>query len=395
MRWENKGHEYDDVYRQMEAKRGFYLFGCGDYGRQFLDCFQDEVPVIGCIDNSPVKQETGFHGRECIGLDQVSLKDDEGIILTISQYDRAGAVEQLKSRGFRQGMDFFLIEEFISVYYLYKYDRVYFLNISFLPSTACNLKCRYCLNFNPFAEKFYVRGWEALKADVDLFFSYVDFIMQFHVSGGEPLLYQHTVDLIQYIDEKYRDRIGTLRMATNGTIVPSDSLLEKLGRCRIEVVVDDYREAVPKYREQFAELIQKLEQYQVRYYINKVESWVDLAPEKTDYSAFTEEEMIKHRSECGQTWQELRDGKLYSCNYAAYATVAGIAGEQDLEEIYDLRAHTAEKKKELIEFRLGYTEKGYTNFCRTCRGFTTQNMEAMKPAVQAEEKGEHTGNALL
>ena len=122
---------------------------------------------------------------------------------------------------------------------------------------------------------------------------------------------------------------------------------------------------------------------------------MDLAPEKTDYSAFTEEEMIKHRSECGQTWQELRDGKLYSCNYAAYATVAGIAGEQDLEEIYDLRAHTAEKKKELIEFRLGYTEKGYTNFCRTCRGFTTQNMEAMKPAVQAEEKGEHTGNALL
>lgn len=240
-----------------------------------------------------------------------------------------------------------------------------------------------------------MRGWEALKADVDLFFSYVDFIMQFHVSGGEPLLYQYTVDLIQYIDEKYRDRIGTLRMATNGTIVPSDSLLEKLGRCRIEVVVDDYREAVPKYREQFAELIQKLEQYQVRYYINKVESWVDLAPEKTDYSAFTEEEMIKHRSECGQTWQELRDGKLYSCNYAAYATVAGIAGEQDLEEIYDLRAHTAEKKKELIEFRLGYTEKGYTNFCRTCRGFTTQNMEAMKPAVQAEEKGEHTGNALL
>ena len=209
-----------------------------------------------------------------------------------------------------------------------------------------------------------MREWDALKSDVDLFFSHVDFVMQFHVSGGEPMLYQHTVDLIAYIDNNYRNRIGTMRTATNGTVVPSDEILEKLSKCRVEMVVDDYRDAVPQYREQFDTLIQKLEQYQIKYYINKVTSWVDLAPEKTDYSALTEEELIHHRTECGQTWQELRDGKLYSCNYAAYATVAGIAGEQDLEESYDLRTNTEDKKKELIEFRLGYTNKGYTNFCR-------------------------------
>lgn len=384
MRWKNKGHEYDEVYLRMSKKRGFYLFGCGDYGRQFLDCFRDEVPIIGCIDNDHAKQNTLFNGKSCIGLNKVTLRDDEGIILTISQYDRAGAVEQLQQCGYRQGLDFFLIEEFISVYYLYKYDKVYFLNISFLPSTACNLKCRYCLNFNPFAEKFYVREWEALKADVDLFFSHVDYIMQFHVSGGEPMLYQHTADLIRYIDENYGDRIGTMRVATNGTVVPSDETLEKLSKCRIEVVVDDYRNAVPQYHAQFDELIQKLEEYRVKYYINKVGSWVDLAPEKTDYSAMTEEELIRHRSECGQTWQELRDGRLYSCNYAAYAAVAGIAGKKDAEEYYDLRAHTADHKKELVEFRLGYTDKGYTNFCKKCRGFTVYNTDAVEPAVQVE-----------
>ena len=395
MRWKNKGHEYDDVYRQMEAKRGFYLFGCGDYGRQFLDCFQDEVSLIGYIDNDPTKQETGFNGRVCVGLDKVTLKEDEGIILTISQYDRAGAIKQLQKCGFRQYVDFFLIEEFISIYFLYKCDRVYFLNISFLPSTACNLKCRYCLNFNPFAKKFYVREWDALKKDVDLFFTHVDFVMQFHISGGEPLLYQHTADLVRYIDENYGDRIGTLRMATNGTIVPEEELLVTLSRCRIEVVVDDYRAAVPQYKEQFARLTQSLDEYQIRYYINKVESWVDLAPEKTDYSALTEEQLIQHRSECGQTWQELRNGKLYSCNYAAYATVAGIAGEQDVEESYDLGTHTADKKKELVEFRLGYTEKGYTNFCKKCRGFTTHNTEAMQPAEQVNQCGGHIEDALL
>lgn len=386
MRWKNKGHEYDEVYDRIAEKKGFWLFGCGDYGRQFLQSFQDEVSVIGYIDNNPEKQKEPINGKTCMGLDQVSLKEDEGIILAISQYDRAGAIELLYKYGYRQDIHFFLIEEFISVYYLYRYDKVYFLNISFLPSTACNLKCRHCLNFNPFAKQFYVREWGALKEDVDLFFSHVDYVMQFHVSGGEPMLYQHMADLIAYIDSNYGDRIGTIRTATNGTVVPSDETLEKLSKCAVEVVVDDYRSAVPQYGEQFDTLIRKLEEYRIRYYINKVASWVDLAPERTDYSMLTEEELIRHRSGCGQTWQELRDGKLYSCNYAAYAAVAGIAGGQDAEECYDLRTYTGDKKKELVEFRLGYTEKGYTNFCKKCRGFTAHDTDAVEPAVQMERE---------
>ena len=74
--------------------------------------------------------------------------------------------------------------------------------------------------------------------------------------------------------------------------------------------------------------------------------------------------------------------KLYNCNYAAYATVAGIAGEEDYEETYDLNSFSEDMKKELIEFRLGYTVKGYTNFCMKCRGFTTENVTKVRPAVQ-------------
>lgn len=384
MRWKNKGHEYDGVYQQIAAKKSFYLFGSGDYGKQFLHLIQDEVSIIGFIDNNPAKQKREIEGKSCIALDEVSLQKEEGIILTISQIGRTEVIEQLEACGYRKNIDYFAIEEFISIYYLYKYDKVYFISVSFLPSTICNLKCRHCLNFNPFAKKFYVREWEALKADVDLFFSHVDYIMLFHVSGGEPMLYQHTADLIQYIDEKYGNRIGTLRTVTNGTIVPSDEVFEKLSKCRVEVTVDDYREAVPQYNAKFDALLQKLEQYQIKYYTNRAENWVDLAPEKTDYSAMTEEELIRHRSECGQTWQELRDGKLYSCNYAAYATVAGIAGEQDMEESYDLRSHTNEKKKELVEFRLGYTNKGYTNFCKKCRGFTAHDTDSVQSALQVE-----------
>lgn len=387
MKWKDRGHEYDDMYQKIREKKHFYLFGAGDYGQQFSHIFEKEIEIKGFIDNDPLKQNTIIHGRQCCSLDKIVLSTDTGIIVTMSQIARVKPVQQLKEHGYIKNKDFFIIEEFLSVYHVYKNDMVYFSSISFLPSTACNLNCRNCLNFNPFAKQFYVREWEELVKDVDLFFSCVDRIMLFHISGGEPLIYQYTADLAEYVDKHYGDRIDTLRMVTNGTIIPKDEVLEKLSHCHLEITVDDYREAVPRFAERFEQLIHKFNEYHIKYYVNKADSWIDLAPEKTDYSNWSERQLEIHRESCSQSWQELRDGKLYSCNYAAYATVAGIAGEQDIEEVYDLTEFTADKRKELVEFRLGYTTKGYTNFCKKCRGFTPENSEEVEPAKQIKIDG--------
>lgn len=386
MKWKNKGHEYDEMYKAISKKKSFYMFGAGDYGNQFFNIFKDEIELVGYIDNNKDKQGKIINGISCVSLEDVEDDKDIGIIVTMSQIARVEPVEQLKKAKYRRNEDFFIIEEFISVYFAYKKDMVYLSSISFLPSTICNLNCKNCLNFNPYAKQFYVREWDELVKDVDLFFSCVDKIMLFHVSGGEPMLYKHTAELIKYIDENYGDRIGTLRTVTNGTVVPKEEMLQALSECNVEITVDDYREAVPRFNDRFDQLISKLKEYGIKHYINKADSWIDLAPDRTDFSSKSEEWLIAHRDACNQSWQELRGGKLYSCNYAAYATVAGIAGEQDIEEAYDLTEFTPDKKKELIEFRLGYTSKGYTNFCKKCRGFTPENSIEERPAEQTEVK---------
>ncbi len=384
MKWKNKGHEFDGVYENIKKKTSFYLFGAGDYGKQFQKAFKNEIHLIGYIDNDEKKQGNELGGLKCCPLSAVQLRENEGIIVTMSQIARIYPLKQLEADGYLKNRDYFIIEEFISVWNVYKYDKVYFSSISFLPSTACNLNCRHCLNFNPFARQFYIREWDELIRDVDLFFSCVDHIMLFHISGGEPMIYRYLADLIEYIDRNYGDRIDTLRTVTNGTIVPKDEVLKKLAECNVEVTVDDYRDAVPECKDHFDELLHRLDEYHIRYYINKTDKWIDLAPERTDYSGWSEGQLEKHRELCNQSWQELRDGKIYSCNYASYAAVAGIAGETDQEEAYDLTQFTDTKKKELIEFRLGYTAKGYTNFCKTCRGFTTENSDGVRAALQIE-----------
>lgn len=43
--------------------------------------------------------------------------------------------------------------------------------------------------------------------------------------------------------------------------------------------------------------------------------------------------------------QEYRNGKLYTCNYAAYASVAEIIVESDETKTYDFHVHKREDKK--------------------------------------------------
>lgn len=385
MKWTNKGHEFDNVYETIKDKRGYYLFGAGDYGALFLSVIKEELPVLGFIDNDVQKQQQSYMGYPVYPLSSLEELDTHvGVILTISQFARASAQAQLESIGIKKDVQYYMIEEFLSVYYVYKYDQVYMSSISFLPSTICNLNCRHCLNFNPFTERYFKRELNELKKDIDLFFNCIDRVMIFHLSGGEPMLYSSFADIVEYIDVNYGDRIDIFRTVTNGTIVPSEKILEVLSKSRVELTVDDYREAVPEYNSQFDRLIEKLDQYHINYVINKANAWVDLAPEHTDYSGHCEAYLVRHFDKCCQTWHELRNGKLYMCNYASYAQVAGLV-EVSEEECYNLSGSEGLHKKELVEFRLGYSEKGYTEFCKKCRGFTVENNEAVKPAVQVKK----------
>ncbi len=153
MKWSNKGHEYDYMYQKISEKKSFYLFGAGDYGNQFFQIFEKKINIKGYIDNNIEKQLVKINQKHCYALEEITLAKDEAIIVTMSQIARVQPIEQLKNHGYNKDEDFFIIEEFLSVYHVYKNNMVYFSSISFLPSTACNLNCKNCLNFNPFAKQ--------------------------------------------------------------------------------------------------------------------------------------------------------------------------------------------------------------------------------------------------
>lgn len=382
MKWKNKGHEFDQVYDRLKSKNTFWLFGAGMYGKAIYEELEKMgVEVLGFIDNNELRWHTTYMKKEIFPLEEITLKDDEAIIVCVTPYSRGPIMKQLMLAGYIYDQNVFTMETYMSLKYVYELNKMYISSVSFLPSTFCNLNCEACLNFTPYMKHQMVRTLEQVKDDVDLFFHVVDYIMLFHISGGEPFLYPHLKELVIYIGEHYREKIHFLQTVTNGTVEPKDEIVEILAKYEVGVTVDDYRLAVPERADVFDRVVEKLQRYHIRYDINKVDQWIDLAPTKTDHSMWNEQQLINHFEACHEPWQELRGGHLYSCNYASYGAVAGLA-EEVADETFDLRAFDKSRMKELMEFRMGYNKKGFVDFCKKCAGFVDINKNIVEPAKQ-------------
>lgn len=384
MKWKNKGHEFDHVYKALKIKKAFYLFGAGMYGQaMYEELTKLNVEILGFVDNDTSRQHTLFNGKEIFALEEINLKDDEGVIVCVTPFSRGPIMKQLQINKYVYNQNVFTMEIYMSLKYVYELNKMYISSISFLPSTCCNLNCEACLNFTPYIKHQMIRPFEQVKDDVDTFFAAVDYIMLFHISGGEPFLYPYLKELVTYIGEHYRDKIHFLQTVTNGTVELKDDILEILAKYQVGVTIDDYRDAVPEKKEAFDKALEQVQKYHLRYDVNKVDKWIDLAPTRTDHRDWDEWRLTKHFEACHEPWQELREKKLYSCNYASYAAVAGLVDEKD-EENFHLDTYTKDQMKELMEFRLGYNEKGYVEFCKRCAGFVDINPNIVEPAKQKE-----------
>ena len=75
------------------------------------------------------------------------------------------------------------------------------------------------------------------------------------------------------------------------------------------------------------------------------------------------------------------------CNYAMYADTAGICKAPE-DEFFDLTHYKESDKKSLVEFRLRYSAKGYTEFCKQCNTYINGNTFLCRPAIQYREDAE-------
>lgn len=149
--------------------------------------------------------------------------------------------------------------------------------------------------------------------------------------------------------------------------------------------VDDYRDDTGDKFSKIPQIIDFFEQLNVDYFIMKVDQWIDLRIMETDNSYMSEEELGNHFIACQQEWPELYEERIYFCDYSNYAFRADIT-EDYIEEAFPLRNYDESKKMLLLEYMMGYSDKGYVEMCRHCAGYSGINTNFVRPAGQLNEK---------
>lgn len=389
MKWSKPGHEYDEIGNSLKDIKDVYLWGVGGYAKEILTVFQSRPQYfpwdIHLIDSSRPKQMQDFMGYQVLSPESFFAVRKENYFVIDCPEGRAGKEihKALLDNGVPEQLifdgDYFLFN-YLPIYFAYVQDMTFFTSESILCSTVCNLNCRDCLNFTPYLKTAVTDDLDSLKKDVDLFFRAVDLVYRFQVTGGEPLLYKDLIPFITYIRQNYGEKILRLEMVTNGTIVPSDEICQSLLELNVFVFLDDYRLSVPNSSAAYKEVRSKMDKYGIRYQDNYVEKWIIMFPAGENCAKGMDNFPEKFAA-CHNPWSTLRHGKISACNYGAYAAKAGIC-EDEPDEYFDLQSYTPDRRKELIEFRTGFTNRGYVNFCKECGGWTSINHNYSWSAIQ-------------
>lgn len=209
----------------------------------------------------------------------------------------------------------------------------------------------------------------------------VDYIVSYRLLGGEPLLNKELADMIELIGQKYGDRIGNIGIITNGTLLPSEKLIEVSKKYDIKYDFSDYTDVVD-YKERFENAVQIVSDANLRYSVNRSLRWCDFGfPVNNRMYDF--DKVREHMFSCGPIFHGLNDGKYYYCHVSWSADKAKLLKTVP-DDYVDLRVlNDDENAKEMIlEHSKGNLAKGFVKLCKICGGCGNDNTEFVKAAQQ-------------
>lgn len=383
MKWRSKGYELDIYGKKLTEdfkSRGtkIYIFGAGQIGEEIRPIFERYGCFAGYIDNSPKKQSLGIQGAKVFSFQEYLSTRKDGVIAIAADVKNIPSIKaQLMQAGLREKEDFYEHTEFIRTVFpvlsVYLYNQFFVELAQICLTERCSLKCKAC------AHGCYAvdsgrqdMSIEEAEKSADFFFDKVDLIQEFVLIGGEPFLYKALDKIILYIGEKYRDKMLTFSITTNGTIIPDEKVMYLCKKYNVLVRISNYSSTLHYLEKKYEQLITQLKKNSVSYSLCDADyEWMDYGFETVDRK-WNEEELIRVFDKCKTPCREIRGSRYYYCVMAR--TISENLGfDVGKEDYLDLNKIEKNDKKVLLEFQTGYSQKGYLDMCNYCNGAEAVN----------------------
>lgn len=381
MKWKNKGHQFDQEGERLKDIQTIYIYGAGENGKAVLEEASFLNVEIYFVDRD--KEKWGKKINGCLVLSperfEREYQDASIIVFAVSRYHYVCMMKELLGNGMKENIDFFFYDAFLKFYLgiisVYRFHKVYIGQITQMVTTYCSLKCKNCMMSIPYLIQKEHMDLEKLKQDADLLFEKVDFIKYYGPGGGEIFLYPHLEEFLRYIIKNYSTQIGTILLITNATVLPNDSLMEFISENNLEIRISSY-ENICGWKEIKDKFVAMCKEKGIYCYEQKADFWIDMGWNQKQQKKDPEELFL----ECGMPCREFSNGIEYYCMHGHYANKARDICNEDKEGL-DFTEKSTDKKV-ILEYNLGFSEKGYLDICGNCNGYFGTNSKKIPVAEQ-------------
>lgn len=258
------------------------------------------------------------------------------------------------------------------------------LSTSIMVTDYCTLNCKLCLAYIPYLRERKRLSLAEAKIVFYNYFSMVDHVDKFSITGGEPFTNTELVDILLEL-LKYRSRISEIIIITNGTIKLPDEFLEVASKERqLKVIVNNYG-SISKFAGENRELLGKHGITNILYDDSNRYDWVDCRDHSLKNE--TESEIKAQAASCvffqGKKYL-INHGKLYTCTRSWYRIENNLIpySKEDYIKLTE-KDFDVEKSREKL---LNLMARKYSTSCAYCSGRTEKSI--LYPAAEQLTKGD-------
>lgn len=381
MKWKNRGHEYDAFAKDIcNDKIKYYLWGAGILGESFYTDFNKKICILGFIDSDPKKQGQRKDGIYVYAPEEFKLLDNEKVIIATGWVKQVS--DYLDSKGYKKNIDYYLLDEFSTIYMMYKHNKLHVEKVDMFCNTLCSLRCKHCSALMPYQKEGRNYSFEEMKRNVDLIFQWVDFMHILSFSGGDAMLNPDLSNIIEYTGETYKGKkVQDFELYTNAVMMPDQKMIDIWKKYNVIIRFTNYTKHVPG-RQKINGMIEILKSNKLRYDYVQFEQWLDMGYPQKSNGLENDDALIAHCKECSPVISTcLNNGKIFYCSPSCAADASQLF-EYDESDGFPLENNKMYNKKEFMEFYTGYSEKGYPSYCRRCNGFFNNNNKLIEVAEQ-------------
>ena len=221
-------------------------------------------------------------------------------------------------------------------------SKTYLRSIDVMITTKCSMNCKNCANLM----QYYVDAKntdEKIVEAVQLLSENVDYIGEFRVIGGEPLMNKNWSKIINNIIDKDSNR--EVFIYTNGTINPKDDQLETFKGKNVNFRITDYG----KLSKNVDKMEESLKRHGIGYRREVAENWVDCSNVKQHNRSPARLKQV-FKECCAKKFYTLLNGKLYTCPFIANAAnlKAIPDNKSDYVDLFSEKENLKKKIKRLI-----------------------------------------------